>query len=271
MASGNPSWAGFRDYGRFPSQKSAPVRLERGRAYALKVLRSNAHMGGSRSVSWAKAGDTRPQPIPGDCLSPDADGRVRGVRQRVWAEVRSVADLVKRPDYPEGVLRVGGRALALNGKDQFVDLPKDVADLRACAYAVEFKQTGGVSGARLFEFASPNGDALWLSPSENGKLVFGIRHGAKTERLTAPGVAPGLWTSVRVCLDGSSAALYVNGRKAAESNAATLSPDCVRATRCYLGRGAAGAHFCGLIDRFTVYSRAVPPDATQSAPSGKNQ
>ena len=259
---GNPSWAGFRDYGRFPSQKSLPVRLERGRAYALKVLHSNVHMGGSLSVSWAKPGETRPEPIPAECLSLTADGGGSGVRQRVWGDVHSVADLVKRPDFPEGVMRVGGRALALNGRDQFVELPKDIADLRACTYTVEFKREGNADGARLFEFANAEGDALWLSPCENGRLVFGIRQGAKVEYLAAPGIQPGLWTDVRVLLDGESAALFVNGKKVAENKAATLSPDGVRATRCYLGRGAEGAGFGGLIDRFAVYSRPVPPDRT---------
>lgn len=264
----NPFWAGFRDYGRFPSQKSAPIRLERGKAYALKALHSNAHMGGALSVSWAKAG-AAPAPIPADCLSLNADGNKPGVLQRVWGDVRSVADLVSRPDYPEGVLRVGGSALALNGKDQFVELPKDVADFRSCSYSVEFKQTMKNNGSRLFEFSQANGDALWLSPWEDGKLVFGICQGKKTECLTAPGIPLGLWARVQVCLDGKTAALFVNGRKVAENKAATLSPDCVRATRCYLGRGEKGGYFGGLIDRMTIFSRPLQPEPLQSDLAGK--
>jgi hypothetical protein len=248
----NPFWAGFRDYHRFKSQKSAPVRLEKGRMYPVKVLHSNAHMGGSLSVSWAKAGANKPTPIPANCLFVTADGRKPGVLQRVWGDVHSVADLVKRADYPDGFTRTGGVALALNGKDQFVELPKDIADMRECTYAVEFKWNGGVNGARLFEFANPNGDAVWLSPWENGKLVFAIRHGAKTETLVAQGIQPGVWTSVQVYLDGKRTTLLVNGKKVAENNAVTLSPDGVRATQCYLGRGLTGSYFGGLIARFTI-------------------
>jgi len=252
---GNPFWAGFHDYNRFPAQKSASVHLERGRAYPVKVLHGNVHMGGSLSVSWAKSGTNKSEPIPNECLSLTADGRRPGVRQRIWGDVHSVADLVKRRDFPDGCVRVGGAALALNGKDQFVELPKDVADMRASAYTVEFKCTGRGDGARLFEFANPNGDAIWLSPWEDGKLVFAIRQGAKVEYLTTQGVQPGLWTIVRIVMDGNNAALFIDGKKAAENTAAKLSPESVHATQCYLGRGYTGGYFGGLISRFTIHSQ----------------
>jgi arabinan endo-1,5-alpha-L-arabinosidase len=176
-----------------------------------------------------------------------------------------VADLVKRADYPDGFTRTGGAALALNGKDQFVELPKDVADMRACTYTVEFKWNGGVNGARLFEFANPNGDAVWFSPWENGKLVFAVRRGAKTEALIAQGLQPGLWTSVQISLDRKNAALFVNGKKVAENNALTLSPDSIRATQCYLGRGLTSGFYGGLIGRFTIHSAALREPAVSGA------
>lgn len=247
---GNPFWAAFRDYGRFSSQKSAPLRLEKGKAYPLNVLHGNAHMGGSLSVSWIRPGGDKPAPIPGECLSVTPDGKSPGVRQLVWNGAMLLADFVKRPDYPEGVTRAGGHALALNGKDQAVELPKDVADFRECVYEAEFNWNGG-NGARIFEFSNPNGDALWLSPSERSQLVFGIRQGAKVETLTAPAIAPGKWASVRVTIAADRAALTVNGQQAAAPF--TLAPDSVRATRCYLGRGAKGGFFNGLLDRFTIY------------------
>ena len=51
--------------------------------------------------------------------------------------------------------------------------------------------------------------------------------------------------------------LYVNGKKAAENSKMTLSPDSVRATQCYLGRGARRGFFRGMIGRFTVHSVAL--------------
>ena len=253
----NPFWAGFHDFNKFPSQNSGTIRLDKGKAYPLTALLGNGHEAGSVSVAWTKPGSTKPEVIGAENLSVTADGKQLGVRQRVWGGVSKIADLLKRTDYPEGVLREGGRALVLNGKDQFVELPKDVADMRHCTYTMEFKWTGGENGVRLFEFANLNGDAIWLCPSENGKLVFAIRQGAKAEVLSAPAINSGIWTTVRVVLDGPHATLYVDGKKVAENASMTLAPDNVRATQCYLGRGLKGGHFGGMIDRFTIHSVAL--------------
>ena len=151
-------------------------------------------------------------------------------------------------------------ALVLNGEDQFVELPADVADLGGGTYTAEFMPDAAAATAgaapRLFEFSAENGDALWLCPDDHDKLVFAIRKGDTVELLSAPAAMPGAWTSVQVVLDGSRATLLVNGTTAAVNERMTLRPDDVRATRCYLGRGAGGGHFAGRIDRFTVH--AVP-------------
>ena len=253
----NPFWAGFHDFQKFPTQKSAVVRLEKGKSYPLTVLLGNSHEAGSVSVAWTKPGSTKPEVIGGENLSVTPDGKQPGVRQRIWGGISKVADLLKRADYPEGVVREGGQVLVLNGKNQFIELPKDVADMRNCTYTAEFKWTGGEIGARLFEFANPNGDVVWLCPSENGKLVFAIRHGMKVEQLSAPAVQPNVWTTVRVIMDGQHATLHVDGKKVAENNAMALTPESVRATQCYLGRGLKSGHFGGMIDRFTIHSVAL--------------
>jgi hypothetical protein len=199
----------------------------------------------------------KPEIMGSENLSVTPDGKQRGVRQRVWGEVTKVADLLKRPDYPEGVVREAGRALVLNGKNQCVELPKDVAGLGSCTYTAEIKWEGGDGNSRVFELANPAGDAVWLSPSERNKLVFAIRKGTTVQQVSAAALRKGVWTVVRVTLDGQRATLYVDGKKAAENDGMTLTPDSVRATQCYLGRGLKGGHFGGLIDRFTVHSVVV--------------
>lgn len=255
----NPMWAGFREYGKFPSQKSAPVRLQKGKTYPIQVLHCNVHQGGSLSVSWIKPGSDKPEPLGVEQLAVAADGKQKGLRQRVWGGVATVAALVKRRDYPEGILRVSGQVLALNGKDQFVELPRDIADLREATYTVSFRWDGGQDGARVFEFANGNGDALWLSPSEKGSVVFAISKGGKVEQVaTAKPLKKGVWVTAQVVVAGSRATLLLNGVKAAGNDKMTLHPDSIRATQCYLGRGLQGGYFGGLIDRFTVHS--VSPD-----------
>ena len=251
----NPYYAPYREYKRFPSQRSAQVRLEKGKRYPVNVLHSNADQGGSVSVSWTKSGSNNPTPIPEQCLYIAGVGAKHGVRQRIWGNVAKVSDLIKRSDYPEGVVFGSGSALVLNGKDQFVELPKDIADLRNCSYAITFKWNGGETATRLFEFANPNGDFVCLCPSANGKLVFAIRHGDKTESISAFAIQPGGWNTVEVVLEGKQAALFANGRKVAENNAMTFCPEDVRATQCYLGRGLKGWWFAGTIGRFAVHLR----------------
>lgn len=150
-------------------------------------------------------------------------------------------------------------ALVFNGKDQFVELPADVADLGSGTYSVEFMRdpvsaaTAGTA-PRLFEFSADSGDAMWLCPDDGGKLVFAIRKGGKVESVAGPAAKPGVWGSVQIVLDGPRATLLVDGKTVAVNERMTLRPDDVRATRCYLGGGAKGGHFAGRIDRFTVHS-----------------
>ena len=254
---GNPFWAEHRNYGKFPSQKSEAVRLEKGKAYPLRVLHGNGHMAGSLAVAWTRPGAKEPAIIGAPHLAVEPGGKQPGVVRRVWSDVSRVADLTKRPDYPEGRVRIAGGVLALDGERQFVELPKDVADLRDVTYTATFRWDGGKDGARVFEFAHANGDALWLSPSEKGSLVFALRKGNTVERVaTAKPLKKGVWVTARVVLNGTRATLFLNGVKAAENDKMTLHPDSIRATQCYLGRGLHGGFFGGLIDRFTVHSGA---------------
>ena len=162
--------------------------------------------------------------------------------------------LVNRPvfqKYPKDT-RAGCQVLGLNGKDQFVELPRDLADMLCCSYEIEFKWDGK-EGERLLEFSNSSGDALWLTPSENGRLVFAIRIGAKKAELTAPAVSRGVWTSVIVNLNGRNASMLVDGKTAAKNSEFDLCPEMIRATECYLGRAGNGGFFTGQIDRFRVY------------------
>jgi hypothetical protein len=150
-----------------------------------------------------------------------------------------------------------GGALSLNGKDQFAELPKDVADMANCTYTAEVMWDGAAEGTRIFEFAAANGDLLGLTPASGGRMVFVIRKGETVESVSAPALKKGVWTTVQVMMDGDTASLYVNGARAGEKTGMKLRPDSIRATSCYLGRGGKGGFFGGLIRRFTIHSVAL--------------
>jgi hypothetical protein len=172
-----------------------------------------------------------------------------------WGYLANGARIEPRQD--GGAAAAADGMLQLNGKDQFVELPKDVADLANCTYTAEVKWNGGADGARIFEFAAANGDALCLTPAANGRMVFALRKVELVESVAAPALSAGVWTTVQVMLDGDRASLFVNGIKAGEKSGLTLRPDQLRATRCYLGRGLKGDYFAGAIGRFTVHSVAL--------------
>lgn len=145
-------------------------------------------------------------------------------------------------------------ALALNGKTQFVELPKDVADFRKATYSMSFKWDGKTQASRVFEFSGADGGMMALSPSTNGKMVFLIRADGKTQSIAAPSPSPNQWVNVRLVLDSPEAIIQINGETVAHSKGMSLRPDLVAATRCYVGRGSEGGFFGGEIGRFTVHS-----------------
>lgn len=145
-------------------------------------------------------------------------------------------------------------AIALDGKTQFVELPKDIADFRQTTYTMSFRWDGKSKGARVFEFSGADGDMMALSPSTNGKMVFLIRADGKTQTIAAPSTPANQWVNVRLVLDSPDAVIQINGKTVAHSKEMTLRPDLIAATCCYLGRGAENGFFGGEIGNFTVHS-----------------
>jgi carbonic anhydrase/acetyltransferase-like protein (isoleucine patch superfamily) len=184
-----------------------------------------------------------------------------------WGYLVNGARVVARSD--NGSNGDADGALLLNGKDQFVELRKDVADMANCTYTAEVMWDGAGEGTRIFEFAAANGDAVCLTPAAAGRMVFAIRKGDLVESVSAPALQKGVWTTVQVMMDGDTASLFVNGAKAGEKTGMKLRPDSIRATHCYLGRGLKGDFFGGSIGRFAVHSVAlvdkVPPSPDPAA------
>jgi hypothetical protein len=179
-----------------------------------------------------------------------------------WGYLVNGARVVARSD--NGSNGDADGALLLNGKDQFVELRKDVADMANCTYTAEVMWDGAGEGTRIFEFAAANGDAVCLTPAAAGKMVFAIRKGDLVESVSAPALKKGVWTTVQVMMDGDTASLFVNGAKAGEKTGMKLRPDSIRATHCYLGRGLKGDFFGGSIGRFAVHSVALVDKAPPS-------
>lgn len=60
----------FREWNKYPSQKSAPITLQSGIRYYIEVLHKEGGGGGHSSVAWTLPNGTFQGPIPGNQLSP---------------------------------------------------------------------------------------------------------------------------------------------------------------------------------------------------------
>lgn len=64
--SGN--WPPFHDFDKYPSQKSNPVKLKKGKRYYIEASMMNTSGPGYISIAWMKPGDKEPEIIPGKYL-----------------------------------------------------------------------------------------------------------------------------------------------------------------------------------------------------------
>ncbi len=152
--------------------------------------------------------------------------------------------------------------LVLNGRDQFVELQRDVADMRDVSIKAAVCSRG-TGDARILDFSNARGDCVYLGIA-GGKCVFAIMVNGKTQSLEGPPLEAGRPTEILVILSGNTGKLFLDGEEAARNDAMTLNPDDVEATACYLGRGRDGAFFRGEIDNLEIYS---VPLADEVAPS----
>jgi hypothetical protein len=166
-------------------------------------------------------------------------------------------------------------ALRLDGKTQYVELKRDVADFRDTTIAAWVNWAGSPGDQRIFHFGDGGAKYAYLTPKDpaTGKCRFVITTTGKAgeQVLEAPAALPaGTWTNVAVTLKDDTGTLYINGKAVATNPAMTLNTDQVLAANTlagndcvFLGRGDTGGYFHGLLTDFRVYVQ--PQDAAEIA------
>jgi len=156
-------------------------------------------------------------------------------------------------------------ALQLDGKSQYVELKRDVADFNDTTIATWIKWPGGKADQRVFHFGDAGRKYAYLTPkgAGSGKVEFVISVNGKEgeQTLTGPSALPAdTWTHVAITLKGNAGTLYLDGKRVAANEKMTLDPDMVLAANTlagndatYLGRGPGGNHLQGLVTDFRIY------------------
>ena len=153
-------------------------------------------------------------------------------------------------------VQTSGTALGLNGRDQFLELPKDVADVHDISIAVTLKHRGGKPNQRLVEFAADAKTRMYLTHADStGRPAFLITRDGQTQTLRSSAPIPsGKWAKLMLVLSGDTGILRIDGKTVARKDGITLNPDDLRATVCLVGRGLEGDFFNGELEGVSFYT-----------------
>jgi fibronectin type 3 domain-containing protein len=153
----------------------------------------------------------------------------------------------------------GGKAISLNGSDQYVQLPAGSGNYRDITIATWVYWNGGNAWQRVFDFGSEMEKYMMLTVRNgSGKVQFQMttsRGADGTLTLVGPTMPTATWTHVAVTINGDTATMYVNGVPVA-SNTATMVSPMLAQPFCYLGKSmwTADPIFNGRIDDFRIYN-----------------
>ena len=150
------------------------------------------------------------------------------------------------------------KCVVFNGKDQYAEAPPSVADFGELTIDVLIKRSG-LKGGRLFDFGTGEDECIYLELADKtGELSLIARHKGHTFRVAASQAIPvDTWSRVRVQLDGSNAAIYVDDKELANGEFAFRPRDVFGGDRdegnfigCSRNRDR---FFKGLMDHFRIY------------------
>ena len=152
------------------------------------------------------------------------------------------------------------QAIALDGTNNYIQLPANIAKGNAFTFAGWIYWNGGAAWQRIFDFGSDTTHYLFLTPnSGSGTLRFAINNGSGEQTVEHAGaLAAGSWQHVAVTLSNNIAIIYVNGVQAASSSAFSIAPSAFAPFRNYLGKSQfADPLFSGNLDEVEIADYAM--------------
>jgi hypothetical protein len=161
-----------------------------------------------------------------------------------------------------------GRAVSLDGKDQYVELPAGIvgglADFTICAWVNVQKAD---RWSRLFDFGDDRGQWMFLSPADGGGMPgFEVStvYGYNSQRVTGSKPLPlNRWVHLAVTLSGRKATVYLDGEEIGGNPGVDFPPFQLGDTpRNWIGRSQhdRDPYLNGSVDDFRIYDGALTPE-----------
>ena len=152
------------------------------------------------------------------------------------------------------------QCIVFNGNGQYAEAPPSVADFGELAIDTMINRSSGRDG-HLFDFGTAEDECFYLSlAGQTGKPTLTARHDGKTYTVAASqGIPANQWVRVRVEMDGSTASIYVDGKRVARKSFA-VSPRMVfigdRPEGNFIACGRnRDEFFKGRMDHFRIYRK----------------
>ena len=161
----------------------------------------------------------------------------------------------------------GGRSgvRSFNGTNQWIELPRSLAEMRGGTYTFAVKWNGGAANQAVFHLGDGTTKYAYFTPSNSsGVAELKVSNGTSTYSVvsTAP-LRIGTWSQVGVSLDGTTGVIQVNG-VIVGSGSVPVRPDQLLPANIgtapahnFLARGPGLPLFNGSLDDFKVYSSAI--------------
>ncbi len=152
-----------------------------------------------------------------------------------------------------------GKALLLDGLNQYVELPGDVSDQIEMSLLFDVKWYGGDKNQPVFYFGNAAGSYVYFTPSdEDGKASLIMEYNGSTERISDMNAFPmNKWVKIGIYSGMSGTKLSVNDKLIGQNSNMHIQNLTKGAGRFfnYIGRNIDGStYYNGMLDNFEVYN-----------------
>lgn len=170
--------------------------------------------------------------------------------------------------------KTGQQALVLDGRNNFAQLPAEIANHREITVAAWVNWQGGSTWQRIFDFGNGEDEYMFLTPNGgSSRLRFAIKNGGEEQNFESGVSFAGklnTWVHVAVTLGEEGIFLYEDGELTASSTSIALRPTDFKPVMNYIGRSqfSADPMFKGRIDDFRIYNFALTAEQIKGLADG---